>query len=137
MASKRVASLIVGASLLSHGVAADAAGTLRPVLTGTWGGPQIQLALRADGGEIALACAAVHIGEDVHIDSGGNFSAGGQYEAFAGGQAPADQPLLLTPVRVSGHVDGETLLLSIQRAAVATETHSLTQGRRTKLLRCQ
>jgi hypothetical protein len=106
-------------------------------LTGNWGGNQIMLAMTDTGGRLDLACATAMIDAPVRPDATGKFSATARYEAFTGGPTRADEPPATTPVHVMGHVEGDTLRLSMHReGAAAPEVYTLERGRRVKLIRC-
>ena len=108
-----------------------------PPLTGEWGGPQVRFHLTEAGGTLDLACAAVHLDSPVRAGADGKFAAEGRYEDFAGGPAPADVPPPSTPAHFSGHIDGDTMQLSVHRHGDKTaQAFVLERGRRVKLIRC-
>lgn len=108
-----------------------------PPLTGEWGGPQVRLVLTELGGTLELACASAQVAAPIHPDANGRFVADGKYESFTGGPTPADVPPVLTAARFTGHVEGNTMHLSVtQNGENTAQDYTLERGRRTKLIRC-
>nr|WP_310522776.1 hypothetical protein [Polymorphobacter sp.] len=107
-------------------------------LTGDWGGRQIRLSLTDAGGTIEFGCASASIDAPVHPDTNGKFTAAGRHEAFAAGPThSADAPPATTAVRYTGHVQGDTLHLSVhQHGQKTTEDYTLERGHRVKIIRC-
>ncbi len=124
--------MIAGASVMA--AAADAA---PGGLVGNWGGNQAMLALTETGGRIDLGCGTAAIDAPIRPDAAGKFSTTVRYEEFTGGPTRADEAPATTPAHVMGHVDGDTLHLSIHRhGAKAADDYTLQRGRRVKLIRC-
>jgi hypothetical protein len=116
--------------------AADAAPPL-PALTGEWGGPQVRMSLTATGGKMEFDCASATIDAPVRPDPTGKFSAPGRHEAFTGGPTPADVAPPTTAAHFEGHVEGDTMHLTIHRKGeTATQEYTLQRGRRVKIIRC-
>ncbi len=123
---------LAGASLM-----AGAADAPPPGLTGNWGGNQARLALTETGGRLDLGCGTAAIDAPIRPDAAGKFSTTARYEEFTGGPTRADEAPATTPAHVMGHVDGDTLHLSIHRqGAKAADDYTLQRGRRVKLIRC-
>jgi hypothetical protein len=108
-----------------------------PPLTGEWGGPQVRLVLKDNGGTLELACASAHLGTPIRPDATGKFVADGTYESFSGGPVLADIPPKITAARFSGHIEGNTMHLSVWPSGEKTaQDYTLERGRRVKLIRC-
>ena len=107
-----------------------------PALTGEWGGPQVHLSLGDTGGTMEFSCASARIEAPVHPDAAGKFTVKGHHEAFSNGPTPADALRPITPAHFTGHVDGNTLHLSVHRPGATAENYTLERGRRTKMIRC-
>ncbi len=129
--------LLAAGVLMAMTPALGAAGPEPAPLTGEWSGPQVRLSLIETGGRLDLACAAAAFDTPIRPDAAGKFSTTARYEAFGGGPTPADVPPRFETVRLTGHVEGDTLQLSIDRAkGVAPEAYTLQRGRRGKIIRC-
>lgn len=125
---------VAGVSLMA--CATDANGAPAG-LTGDWGGNQARLSLTETGGRVDLGCATATFDSPVRPDASGKFSANARYEEFTGGPTRADEAPATTPVHVMGHVDGDTLHLTMHRkGAPAAEDYTLQRGRKVKLIRC-
>lgn len=132
-ASCRALLVAAGVSLMVSSVQAQPS----PPLTGEWGGPQIRLMLTDAGGTLDMACASAHLAAPVRPDAAGKFAVDGKYESFTGGPTPADVPPPLTAARFTGHVEGNTMHLSVRQAGERTaQDYTLERGRRVKLIRC-
>lgn len=108
-----------------------------PALTGEWGGRGVNLTLTETGGTLAYDCAAGTITGPVHPDSNGEFRAKGTHEAFTAGPQDSDAKPPIVAAHYVGSVSGATMILEVQPAGAARMTsHTLTQGRRAKLIRC-
>ncbi|WP_310498725.1 hypothetical protein [Sandarakinorhabdus sp.] len=108
-----------------------------PPLTGDWGGPQVRLQLTETGGKLDLACASAIIDMPVRPDAAGKFVVLGRYDSFTGGPTPADAAPAMAKAHFDGHVEGDTMHLSVHRhGEKAAENYTLERGRRVKLIRC-
>jgi len=106
-------------------------------LTGDWGGPQVRLHLGEAGGRLDMSCASASIDTPVRPDAAGRFGATGRYESFTGGPTRADAPPSMVVAHFDGHVEGNSLHLSVRQHGVKTaENFTLERGRRVKLIRC-
>ena len=116
--------------------AAGAAPPLPP-LTGDWGGPRVRLSLTETGGKMDFDCASATIDAPIRLDAAGKFSAPGRHEAFAAGPTPADTAPPTTAARFEGHVEGDTMHLTVHlKGETATQEYTLQRGRRVKIIRC-
>jgi hypothetical protein len=140
--SRQTLALCAGISLMIS--TPDAASNAAPAsvpqaspLTGEWGGPQARLVLTETGGQLDLSCASASLDTPIHLDAAGTFGAKGRYESFSGGPTLADVPPATTAAHFDGHVEGNTMHISIRREGEKTaERHILERGRRVKLIRC-
>jgi len=106
-------------------------------LTGEWGGSQVRLVLTETGGTLDMACASASIDAAVHPDATGKFGATGRYESFTGGPTRADAPPAMVMAHFDGHVEGNSLHLSVRQHGEKTaQNFTLERGRQVKLIRC-
>lgn len=127
---KSLFAVLAGVSLMTAAAA-------EPGLAGNWGGPQVRLSLTETGGKLDMSCAAATIDGPIHPDASGKFSATGRYEAFVGGPTQADAPPTTTALHVMGHVEGNTMHITLHQKGAKAETYTLERDRRVKLIRCQ
>lgn len=107
------------------------------LLTGEWGGLQVRLLLTETGGRLDLSCASASLDTPIRLDAAGRFGAKGRYESFSGGPTLEDVPPATTAAHFDGHVEGNTMHISIRREGEKTaERYILERGRRVKLIRC-
>jgi len=126
--------VVLGGLSLMACAATQASG---PPLTGVWGGRGLNLTLTETGGKLEYDCAAGTLDGAVHPNSNGEFRAKGTHEAFTGGPQDADAKPATVPAQYQGSVSGATMILEVQPAGAERMTsYTLTQGRRTKLMRC-
>ena len=128
MAAK-LGAAIFGAAIIMTGAAEG-----KP-LAGFWGGPGANVTLDAQGGRLQQDCGSGNFGP-VQIDAAGRFKVSGTFEGYAPGPQHADEKSASSPAIYEGHIDGETLKLTVRPARGATQTLALQQGRRAKLIRC-
>ena len=134
--SSAAARIIVLSGALLMATAADSTAAGAP-LVGDWGGRQIRLSLAETGGKVDFNCASASIDSAVMPDAKGSFTATGRYEAFdAGPMHNADAAPKTIAAHFTGHVDGNTLHLSVHRKGSEAESYTLERDRRVKLIRC-
>lgn len=103
-------------------------------LTGQWGAPGANLTIGADGARLDQECASGSFGP-VQADSRGYFKTAGRFEAYQPGPQRADE----TPggnAGFEGHLQGDTLRLTIRPAQGPPQELTLMRGKRAKLIRC-
>lgn len=123
--------------MISTAHAAPSSTSSEAPLIGDWGGSQVQLQLTETGGKLELSCASASIDTPVRLDATSKFGATGRYESFTGGPTQGDVAPAMAKVHFDGHVDGDTMHLSIRRGGdEAAERYTLERGRRVKLIRC-
>lgn len=104
-------------------------------LAGFWGGPGANVTVDAQGGRLQQDCGSGNFGP-VQIDAAGRFKVSGSFEGYAPGPQRADAKATTSPATYEGHIDGETLNLTVRPAKGEPQVLALRQGRRAKLIRC-
>ena len=122
--------LIFAVAVATTGSAQAAA----PPLTGTWGGDQSVLILRADGGSLESGCAGGEWTGPATPDDGGRFVVKGHVRAPAAG-AQKEQPSISPNVEFIGQVIDDKLVLSIQGDGRIRQL-TLKRGVRPRIVRC-
>lgn len=101
--------------------------------TGAWGGEQVALTVGPDKAVLRLGCAEGEFAAPVVLDGDGRFSLAGLFTAYGGGPSTsAERP---GQARYEGVLADGRLTLTVRRGA-AVETHQLTHGARSKVIRC-
>lgn len=109
----------------------------RPSLTGEWAGDRARLTLSATGGTIEYDCGSGTINGPLRLDGKNQFKAGGLFEEYAPGPAPADASRHARPTVYRGTVDGDALTLIVRSAgSPSPRTFHLVRGKKIKLIRC-
>lgn len=84
------------------------------ILSGTWGGAHISLALDAAGGVAEFDCARGEITEPLRPDARGHVRAAGSFLPDPGGPAQAgDEEPTAVPAKYVGTVDGRHMTLTV------------------------
>lgn len=107
------------------------------IATGTWGGEHITLEVSEKGAEVEFDCAHGQVTQPMTIDKHGDFKASGTFTHEHGGPVLRDENTPPTPVRYSGHVDGDTMSLTITRGEEKLGSFTLTRGSRPMLRKCR
>jgi hypothetical protein len=112
--------------------AADASG----LATGVWGGQGIALKVSAKGADVEFDCAHGQIAQPITLDKHGDFEVAGTFTSEHGGPMRRDETLQLAPARYSGHVDGDTMSLTVSPDKRQVGSYTLTRGSPGHITRC-
>ena len=106
------------------------------VLTGDWGGTHVGLHLTPSGGTLEYDCAHGTIGPIV-VDGSGRFTAEGTHTAEHGGPVREGEVLPSSPVRYSGSIAGDRMILEGRLDnGVELGSFELRRGAEPRILRC-
>lgn len=107
------------------------------VARGTWGGEHIVLEVSDRGAEVEFDCAHGQVIQPITPDKHGNFDVAGTVTAEHGGPVRRDEDTPATPARYSGHIDGDTMTLTITLGKENIHTYTLTRGSHPILRKCR
>jgi hypothetical protein len=108
------------------------------VASGTWGGEHIILEVSGKGAEVEFDCAHGKINEPMALNKHGDFDVAGTFSPEHGGPIRQDETENLKPARYSGHVEGDTMNVSVTVGKDETVgTYTLTRGKQTMLRKCR
>jgi hypothetical protein len=107
------------------------------IAKGTWGGEHILLEVSEKGAEVEFDCAHGEIKQPITLDKHGDFDISGTFTPEHGGPVRRDENTTPAPARYSGHVDGETLNLTITLAKAKVGTFTLTHNSHPNLMKCR
>jgi hypothetical protein len=119
-------------------ISATGAAARPKMLSGSWGGDRMNLAMSAKGGQINMDCASGVIKGKVVPDAKGRFTARGTFDQERGGPTRAeDFAAKGKPAIFRGQIVGDTLKLAIlANGATEPQNYVLRQGHSEKLVRC-
>lgn len=107
------------------------------VATGTWGGEHIILEVSEKGAEVEFDCARGQVSQPMTLNQKGDFDVPGTFSPEHGGPVLRDEPAASNPARYSGHVDGNTMTLTVTQGKENIGTFTLTRGQRPTLRKCR
>jgi hypothetical protein len=130
------AALVCAASgvwLYAAGMRPDA----KAVASGTWGGEHVLLQVSDKGAEVEFDCAHGQITQPMALNEHGDFDIAGTFTAEHGGPVRRDETSSANPARYSGHVNGDTLSLTVTLEKDTLGPFTLTRDNRPILKKCR
>jgi hypothetical protein len=128
---------LVFVSACVHAAGVRSAVPVSPVAPGTWAGEHLILEVSEKGASAEFDCAHGQITEPIAVDKHGNFSVTGTYTREHGGPVLRDESASSIAARYSGHVDGDTLNLTVTITKDDVQTFVLTRGSHMLLRKCR
>lgn len=107
------------------------------VVTGNWGGEHIVLEVSDNGAKVEFDCAHGEMTQPLAPDRHGNFDVPGTFTAEHGGPVRRDETPNSSTVRYSGHLQGESMTLSITRGEEKLGSFTLTRDAHPLLTKCR
>ena len=115
---------------------ARAAPDASAVATGAWGGEHIVLKVSEKGADVEFDCAHGQVTQPITLGKHGDFDAGGTFTPEHGGPVRRDENTPSASARYSGHVDGDTMSLTVTLGTEKVGTYTLVRGSRPRLTKC-
>jgi hypothetical protein len=115
---------------------ARAAPDASAVATGVWGGEHIVLKVSEKGADVEFDCAHGQVMQPIILDKHGDFDAGGTFTPEHGGPVRRDENTPSASARYSGHVDSDTMSLTVTLGTEKVGTYTLVRGSRPRLTKC-
>jgi hypothetical protein len=117
----------------------QAAPGARSVATGAWAGQHITLEVSEKGAEVELDCAHGEVTQQMTLDGHGDFDVAGTFSPEHGGPVRRDENTQPTSARYSGHVEGDTMSLTVAfgKEKEKVGDFTLTRGARPNLTKCR
>jgi hypothetical protein len=115
---------------------ARAAPDASAVATGAWGGEHIVLKVSEKGAEVEFDCAHGQVTQPITLDKHGDFDVAGTFTPEHGGPVRRDENSTSASARYSGHVDGDTMSLTVSLGKEKVGTYTLIRGSRPRLTKC-
>ena len=106
------------------------------VASGAWGGEHIVLKVSEKGADVEFDCAHGQVAQPITLDKQGDFDAGGTFTPEHGGPVRRDENTPSASARYSGHVDGDTMSLTVTLGTEKVGTYTLVRGSRPRLTKC-
>jgi hypothetical protein len=108
----------------------------RSPASGHWGGDTLVVEVGADGADVEFECATGRISGPIKLDRQGDFDLPGSF--VVEGHGPVrDGPKAAPKVRYQGHVDGDTMTITVLRGNDRLGPYTVTRGRQTFLKKCR
>jgi hypothetical protein len=107
------------------------------VATGLWGGEHIVLEVSEKGADAEFDCAHGQVTQPITLDKHGDFDVAGTFTPEHGGPVRRDENVLPASARYSGHVDGDTMSLTITLGKEKVGIFTLIRGSRPKITKCR
>ena len=115
---------------------AQAAPGASAVATGAWGGDHIVLKVSEKGADVEFDCAHGQVTQPIVVDKHGDFDVAGTFTPEHGGPVRRDENPTSASARYSGHVDGDTMSLTVTLDKAKVGTYTLNRGSRASLTKC-
>lgn len=109
----------------------------KSVAAGTWGGEHIILEVSQKSAEAEFDCAHGQITQPIALDKHGDFDVAGTFTPEHGGPVQRDEVPASAPARYSGHVEGNTMTLTIVLEKEKLGPFTLTHGNQPLLRKCR
>ena len=107
------------------------------VAAGAWGGEHILLNVSTRGATVEFDCAHGEITNPMAVDKRGNFDVAGTFTPEHGGPVRRDENIPPAPAHYSGHVDGETMSLTVKTGKETVGIFTLSRGSPPNLTKCR
>jgi hypothetical protein len=115
---------------------AQAAPDARAVATEAWAGEHIILKVSEKGADVEFDCAHGQVTQPITLDKHGDFDVAGTFTPEHGGPVRRDENPASASARYSGHVDGDTMSLTVSLGKEKVGTYALVRGSRPRLTKC-
>jgi len=106
------------------------------VATGAWGGEHIVLKISEKGADLEFDCAHGQVTQRITVDKHGDFDVAGTFTPEHGGPVRRDENTPSASARYSGHVDGDTMSLTVTLGKERVGIYTLIRGSRPSLTKC-
>lgn len=112
---------------------------VRRLVTGTWGGPHIQIDVTRNTASIEYDCANGTIAGPLTLNSRGQFTWRGWHSREHGGPIRLDEKPDKRPAVYTGWVKGATMTLTVKLAGTGETlgTFTLSRGSRGRIFKCR
>jgi hypothetical protein len=107
------------------------------VENGVWGGEHIVLRVSEKGADVELDCAHGQVTQQITLDKHGDFDVAGTFTPEHGGPVRRDEKTQSASARYSGHVDGDTMSLTVTLGEEKVGIYTLTRGSRANITKCR
>ena len=107
------------------------------VATGAWGGEHIVLQVSEKGADVEFDCAHGQVTQPIILDKHGDFDVGGTFTPEHGGPVRRDENTPSASVRYAGHVEGDTMSLTVTLGEEKVGIYTLNRGSRPKITKCR
>jgi hypothetical protein len=106
------------------------------IATGAWGGEHVVLKVSEKGADVEFDCAHGQVTQPIALDKHGDFDVAGTFTPEHGGPVRRDENTPSASARYSGHVDGDTMSLSVTLGKEKVGIYTLIRGSHPRLTKC-
>src|SRR3954464_10977346 len=128
-------TLVLAAALFSPVQVVSALEKPHTLATGVWGGDHVTMNVTDVGAQLEFDCASGEISEPLKVDAAGDFDVRGKYAAEHPG--PTRDEDTSTPARYHGHIDHDSMNLTIDSGKETVGSFTLTRNRQPILRKCR
>jgi len=107
------------------------------VAKGGWAGEHIVVEVSEKSAEIEFDCARGQVTQPMTLDKHGDFDVIGTFTREHGGPVRRDENPPSTPARYSGHIDGNSMSITVTLGQENVGTFALTRGASPHLTKCR
>src|SRR6266849_1465533 len=106
------------------------------ITTGAWGREHVVLKVSEKGADVEFDCAHGQVTQPIPVDKHGDFDVAGTFTPEHGGPVRRDENTPPASARYSGHVDGDTMSLTVTLGKEKVGIYTLIRGSRPRLTKC-
>ena len=107
------------------------------VATGAWGGEHVVLEVSEKGAAVEFDCAHGQVTQPVTLDKHSDFDVAGTFTPEHGGPVRRNENAPPASARYSGHVDGDSMSLTVTLGKQRVGIFALVRGSRPRLMKCR
>ena len=120
-----------------HSASINAVRDSKTIAAGTWGGEHVSLEISGNGAEAEFDCARGHITQPLALNGHSDFDIPGTFTPEHGGPVQRDEAPTPLQARYSGHVDGDSMTLTVSLEKDNVGTFTLGRGQPPNLRKCR
>ena len=131
--------LVSNLLLISFSLSPAQPRNMKPIATGIWGGPHINITVAAKSATIEYDCAHGTITGPLVVDSEGHFKLRGTHTMERGGPVRMDETPNQHPALYTGYIKGDSMTLTVKLSDTdeTFDTYTLVHGKSGRVFKCK